>query len=46
MKDVVFDSNIHNWKVWESEFDDLILNKQNLLFLILQGTNIENPNQI
>ena len=41
MKEIVFDSNIHNWKKDESEFDDLILNKQNLLFLIETDDNIK-----
>ena len=41
MKDIVFDSNIHNWKQNESEFDDLILNKQNLIFLIESDDNIK-----
>ena len=34
MKDIVFDSNIHNWNKETSEFDSLILNKQNLIFFI------------
>ena len=29
---LIFDSEIHNWKENESEFDTLILNKENLLF--------------
>ena len=41
MKDIVFDSNIHKWKEDESEFDSLILNKQNLLFLIETDENIK-----
>ena len=41
MKDIVFDSNIHNWEEYESEFNDLILNKQNLIFLIEIEHNIK-----
>ena len=41
MKDIIFDSNVHKWKEYESEFDDLILNKQNLLFLIETDDNIK-----
>ena len=41
MKEIIFDSNIHNWEVDESEFNDLILNKQNLLFLIETDDNIK-----
>ena len=41
MKDVVFDSNIHNWEEDESEFDKLILNKSNLIFLIETDENIK-----
>ena len=41
MKDVVFDSNIHKWKEDESEFDQLILNKQNLIFLIESHNDIK-----
>ena len=41
MKDIVFDSNINKWKVDESEFDKLITNKQNLIFLIESHNNIK-----
>ena len=41
MKEVAFDSNIHNWKEDESEFYYLILNKQNLIFLIETDDNIK-----
>ena len=41
MKDIVFDSTIHKWKKDESEFDKLILNKENLLFLIQTDDNIK-----
>ena len=34
MKEIIFDSKIHNWKEDESNFDSKILNKSNLLFLI------------
>ena len=38
---IIFDSNIHNWKQKESKFDSLIFNKQNLIFLIETEDNIK-----
>lgn len=34
LKNVVFDSNIHNWDISNSEFKDKIFNKSNLIFII------------
>ena len=44
MKEIVFDSNIHNYETNTSEFDDKILKKENLLFLI--ETNENNPRKL
>lgn len=34
LKTVIFDSNIHNWDVFNSEFKERIYNKSNLIFII------------
>ena len=39
--EIIFDSDIDNWSQNTSEFDDLILNKRNLLFLIKSDNNIK-----
>ena len=41
MKKIIFDSNIHNSKLNESQFDSLVLNKSNLLFLIQSDDDIQ-----
>ena len=41
MNKIIFDSNIHNWKRYQSEFKYLIWCKENLLFLIETEDNIK-----
>ena len=41
MDSIIFDLDIHNWKQNESEFDKLISNKRNLLFLIESDDGIK-----
>ena len=41
VSEIVFDSKKHNWKEDKSVFDQLILNKQNLIFLIETEDNIK-----
>ena len=41
MKEIIFDSKIHNWNLQECNFHEKIFNKQNLLFLIETDENIK-----
>ena len=36
--EILFDSTIHNWSIETSQFDDLIMNKSKLLFIITESS--------
>ena len=38
-KEIIFDSNINSWEPNNSEFDTIVLNKQNLIFLFEDTEN-------